>query len=490
MIGKDRSQDQPFTVKGHWWLPNLTQKVAGDLIYDVEKMTLALYGGLNNAVVDTPFNVTPEETQFPLIHGESLSGVPITLLKSFYTAWTPDIRTLAISPGTRKALLSSKLTCHIMIEGAHLSSPNDTFLKCCIEVPHLETWLGDSPFTVEMVKSGEQVNLHYARPGNQEFSLPTCNCSVRFVRSVVPPGAPGHTASVEHRTVVEIEALKPMSLSSFTERASEIVDLFSFLYGANVLSRRLMLFRSSKDNDGVALYYPRHPVEARRSQDSDILIRYESLKAVFWQVLANWLSAAKVTKRARRIVLSSERRPSAFIEFRFLPLLHAVEVLAKEMGDSGIVDATMFKEIKRRMLSTLPDGLPTELVESIRNSLGWANGHNLRAKLLTMLDGLQDETCHLFCVDKMKFAKGIVDTRNYYTHYSERTRLLQGAELHWAIQKTSLMLRILLLLRAGVPESDLQRAVHGHLRLRNEKAVWREVTEEGSPVGIADGGSC
>ena len=95
MIDSSHSQDGRFTVKGHWWLPGSTNKVSGDLIYDEKEMTLALYGGLNDAIVDSPLSATPERNEFSIIHGESLNKVPITLLKSFYTHWTPDIRTLS-----------------------------------------------------------------------------------------------------------------------------------------------------------------------------------------------------------------------------------------------------------------------------------------------------------------------------------------------------------------------------------------------------------
>ena len=42
MIEESHSQDDPFTIKGHWWLPGSSHKVAGDLIYDVGEMTLVL----------------------------------------------------------------------------------------------------------------------------------------------------------------------------------------------------------------------------------------------------------------------------------------------------------------------------------------------------------------------------------------------------------------------------------------------------------------
>ena len=87
-----------------------------------------------------------------------------------------------------------------------------------------------------------------------------------------------------------------------------------------------------------------------------------------------------------------------------------------------------------------------------------------------MFGELQDATCHLFCIDTTKFVDGLVDTRNYYTHYSPKVKHLRDAELHWAIRKMSLMLRIFVLIKAGVPENDLRQFFLSHHRLSQEKS--------------------
>ena len=48
----DYSQDQSFTIKGYWWLPESEIRVAGDLFYSEDDITLSLYGGLSEATID------------------------------------------------------------------------------------------------------------------------------------------------------------------------------------------------------------------------------------------------------------------------------------------------------------------------------------------------------------------------------------------------------------------------------------------------------
>jgi hypothetical protein len=373
-----------------------------------------------------------------------------------------------------------------MIEGIHLASPDDGFARCRIEIPYFENWLGDSPFAFDLVGSGESFRLDYARPGDEDFHLDACKSLVRFVRSVRLPGFPSHEPSIGHRAYVELESSEPMPASWFCNQASEIVDLISLMYGGRVQSRELALSQSILSDDAATLYYPRPKVSPIEYGTSDIVIRYENVKELFADILNGWLTASEVIKSARRILLSSERRPSPFIELRFLPLVHAAEILTKEIGHSTIIAQETFRDAVRQMLASLPTGLPSELTESIKNCLGWANGRSLKYKLNKLLSYYQDATCDLFCKSKEAFINGVVDTRNFYTHYSAKKNLLQDAELHWAIQKTALMLRILLLLKAGVPEIDLQRLVRSNRRLAQDRAVWCKITEEGSPFHDTD----
>jgi hypothetical protein len=486
MSENTHTQYDSFTIKGYWWVPETNHRVAGDLIYEEDHISLALYGGLSEARVESPFSATPICCDYPIIHGESLDGRPVTVLKTFHTKWKPDIRTLALTPGTCVGLRSSQLSCHEIIEGCHLSSCDEKFTKCDIEVPSFENWLGDSPFTVDMADSCEHVSIDYTRPKKQEFQIPARDCFVRFIRSVRPPGFPSHAPSIEHRATIEIASVKPMPMGWFQTLASEIVDLFSFFYGGNLLSRQVTLVTGNTDDRGSTLYYCRHKVKPVEFTAMDMVIRYESLKELFAQILEHWLTLPEAISRARRMVLSSTRRPSAFIEFRFLPLAHATEIIAETSPYRTFVDDATFTQLRTTMLEALPSGLSPELSTSIRSSLGWANGRNLKSKLLAMLNELQDETCHLFCIDKEAFVKGFVNTRNYYTHYSPKMKPLQGKELHWAIEKMSLMIRILLLLKAGVSEGILQGSIRSHIRLSQERACWGKIAEEGSSLGSTD----
>jgi hypothetical protein len=489
MSGKAHSQNEHFTIQGHWWLPDSSQRVAGDLRYTEGALTLSLYGGLSEARVESPFSATPAQTEVPIILGETLEAVPVTVLRSFYTKWTPDVRTLAVRPGTTTALRSSQLHCGWLLEGVHLSSPDETFSKCRVEVPYLEDWLGVSPFRAEMGGGADTVQLDYTRPSDLSIEIAATSTALRLIHAVRPPALPlGNSPTIEHHTDMEIVPAAPKPINWLVSQASEVVGLLAICYGGGLLSRRLTLHKDGPNRAEALLYYPRHSVEVRPYTAMDFVVRYQQIEAEFGQIVENWLGATEAVKSARGILLSSERTPSAFIELRFLPLVHAAEVLSGEGPSAAIVTKDVYRDVRDQMLAALPAGLPDELIESIRNSLGHANSRTLRRKLLGLLSEFANDTYSLFCNDREVFIKGVVDTRNHYTHYStgRGRKILQGAELHWAIQKLSLMLRVVLLVKAGVPEDALRSAIRSHHRLRQERQVWQTMNEDGSIFSGAD----
>lgn len=68
MTKKLHQQNKPFTIRGHWWLPTVSHRVAGDLSYTEGDLTLSLYGALDDAQVDFPFSATPICTEYAVIH--------------------------------------------------------------------------------------------------------------------------------------------------------------------------------------------------------------------------------------------------------------------------------------------------------------------------------------------------------------------------------------------------------------------------------------
>lgn len=477
---KNFSQNDKFKIKGQWWIPESNGKVAGDLISKDGRMTLTLYGGLSNVVANSPLEFTSANDEFPVIHGESLDNTPITLLDSFYMYRSPGVRSLGIQPGTSVELVSSRLHCNLAAIGEHLSSSDQHFSKARVEIPSLVTWLADSLFSVNIDEKFSSVKIEYSRPDQREYVLPAHGCTIRIAHSVRPPGFPTTAPQIRHKSYVEVESHDPKPLQWFVTRSAEIVDLFSLLYGGTLQSHRLILFNKLGNHDGVSLHMPRKRLKKVAYRHFDFVVTSKEVLPSFQVVLEKWFSATSLTIQARRILLSSERNPPGFMELRFLPLVHAAEIIAKEQS-SEIVPKSDYSSVRTTLLAAIPKDQPEELHEAIKNALAFGNGRSLKRSIKKTLEPLSDELCKLFCTDRDKFITGVVNTRNYFTHYSPTKKLLQGVELHWAMHKLSLMIRILLLLKSGISQDVMETCVRQHGKLRGQRAVWLDLCEDGSP---------
>lgn len=157
MKNRKLSQNTHFTIKGHWWLPSSSNRVAGELSYEEENISLSLYGGLSDATVESPFNAKPTDREFPIVHGESEDGNQITLVNSFYTQWQSDLRAFLNKQGERVSLRTSRLHSQLMLDGIHLTTEGESFAQCRIEVPFLQAWLHLSPFETHMEGPGSRI---------------------------------------------------------------------------------------------------------------------------------------------------------------------------------------------------------------------------------------------------------------------------------------------------------------------------------------------
>lgn len=483
MPREEFSQAEPFTIRGHWWRPGGSYKPSGHLEYREKRIELHLLGAFDDAVGATPLDRVPEPSEIAVIHGESTKGTLITLLGSFYKSWQPGGNFLDRGP---VPITSSTLLTHRVLIGTHLPSPSEQcFTACRIRLPNLETWLADNPFRVEFSPDQSGLTVRYERPQPRVFDLGQSIGTVRIACSFRPPAAPSNDSLIEHRAYVDIEPPEPRALNWFVRTIGQIERLFSLLFGQMVQTTRVRLTAPLLTEDGadaVLFYGPQRHVDQRPLHRADFVFRHPDVAEWFAGALISWLTESEPIRHALNLYFSTIREPAPFIESRFLPLVQAIEVYARALAPGRIVPKAEYKKIRRELVNAIPDGISEELREAIEGSLAYANEPRLKQRFDALLNGLESETVQLFCRNRTDFVRAVVDTRNFFTHYSQRYEVLQDRELHWATQKLRVMLDVLLLKRLGIPENVIQTSFRTNHRLAAERAAWAIVSETGSPL--------
>lgn len=473
-------QSTPFTLRGHWNLPGSEEKAAGELLYDENSLRLVLSGGLNKACSETPISASPSQTTFSVVHGTLVDRTQVTLLNCFYTSYKPNLDWSAFTHGKEVPLLESELNCGFAIFGDHLETENDEFLAGRLEIPHLEEWLGTSPFTVNFDKD-RNVDIQFRPPADKCFR--TEDFELCLKHSIRPPSLPlTNSPSAKHTAFFIIEPSKSRTIKWFASLNGELSALFSYLYGGNILSQRLLL-KQRGTGELLPVYYARHQTDGKPIEFYNLWTTYEKIRKEFASLLNAWLGASDSHRQARNMLLSSERRPSAFIELRFLPLVQTLEVLTQSNESTELVTKEEFQRIKSLVRDAIPSGTNKELIEAFMRSLGYANGKSLRFKIEQLIATISPNIIHLLCKDVSEFTKGLVNTRNFFTHYSTQKNILDGRELHWATRKLSVLLRVLLLRSVGMSEELILSVLERNMQIVNERRTWLEVSEIGTAEG-------
>jgi hypothetical protein len=213
------------------------------------------------------------------------------------------------------------------------------------------------------------------------------------------------------------------------------------------------------------------------------LTRYPKIEAAFPQMVKSWLTESLPIRHALNLFFSSIREPGAFLETRFLPIVQAAEVFARVVVPGHIAELDEFTRVKNAAIAAIPTDAAKPLRDAIKNSLGFANEMRLAHRLQALLDTLDSETVKLVCADRHRFVRGIVNTRNYFTHYTDRyDRVLQNVEIHWATVKLTTLLKMLLLKRIGLPEGQVRELFKKDHRQSRSRHEWKDVSEIGSPL--------
>jgi hypothetical protein len=267
----------------------------------------------------------------------------------------------------------------------------------------------------------------------------------------------------------------------------QVERLLTLLFGHAVQSTSIRLSRDGEShNDSrtdTSLFFSRRRLDQPALDRSDFLTSYPELESVFPRMLRAWLTEAFDIRHALNLIFSSIREPGAFLETRFLPIVQAAEVFGRAVIPGRVVSETEFRRLRRSVVKSIPKEAPREIRKAITDKLAFANELSLAQRLLALIDQLEANTVSLFCKDRNQFVRGIVDTRNFLTHYTYRyKRILQKGEMHWATVKLMGMLRILILKRLGVPEAQIQAILRRHHRVTLEIKEWENVSELGSPL--------
>lgn len=470
-------QNEEFTIQGKWWRPGGQYTVYGDLLYRPRNITMNLLGAFDDAKGKNPIAGSRVHDRFDVIHGETAKGTFVTVCNSFYSS----LQSNSFFQKQSSTYRTSSMRSHALLIGVHLDSADEKcFQSGSVEIPNFGRWLNDHPYTDNFSGTSKSFSITYTPVETRAFQLSEELGRIEFVHLACPNGI-WEDGTITHSLRLKIIPTQPQSYDWYLTTLRSLERLFRLVAGPPLESTRLTLFCSDDPlDDGTDVFIPCSRSEIRELNPIDFLIRFPEIEPYWPTILSNWFTSSEKIRHALDLVFSSLEQPAAFMEAEFLPFVQAAEVYARAINHGTVVSKSEYKALRQVLEKAIPDGTNEELKDAIKASLSYANERNLRLRLIQLLDELEPKTRDLFCVDHKKFVKGIVDTRNFFTHYSSgKKKILRQAELHWATEKLKNMLTVLLLHYYGLPESEIQKLLGKDHNWNQKRKYWKTVSEEG-----------
>lgn len=453
----------PSEYSGSWWLPeNPENRIHGKLSYDLEKgTTLSLDGA---------FTEYPDNGNFyEIILGDSF-GEEITLsnclLKDFQES---------IVSNSNKRYKSSEFVITVFYVGCHFTKKEDIkFSQLSVKFSQLEEWLGKRLFKFERRKNEEGLREHILKltmPNAKKIDLDKLKISIGY-------GFSTHMAwlkpKFEATVGVSIEVDDKMHIDNFYKIVYHIRNFLSLSTG-NPISILSITGRNENIDKykRIQMFYRKEPAGEELFSQPFFPIQYKSISEHLESYLQNWFDIVENVKPTYDLFFGTIYNPHLYLNHTFLSLAQALESYLNRTSDSEIMPTESFEDVKNHMLEIIGE-IPEEYKQQFEPKVkSGMNRKSFRKKLKEMF---KEEYSNLFVsfIDKKdEFIGKVVDTRNYYTHYSPEleVRAVKREDLPILSQNLRFILIVILLKEIGFNDKLIRHALAQYMRFRIRQIV-------------------
>jgi hypothetical protein len=461
-----------FELKGLWWDPQRPDtRIPGVLIYDCGSITLDLFGLLGDR---TPAELGQVQSFMPpLIYGRA-EGEYISLYNT-----TETRRSFFIPSAEDAGDEYSSVCASILVVGCHAPPLNDLRVPSIrVRYTGLEEWLHQAPIQDDNGKENDKstIGLRFRFPEKLEVTLPALNTRLETDYSICRGSPTFGSRLLRYSSFFRIMPDEDQSLEWFLKLADRCRDFLTFCFGQPVIYRQFILELGDvqyKDPYVIppreaALFFAQRPNRVGDPPSLlDMILSYPSIKPGAQKVIETWFQKAEELETPIELFLGTFYNRDLYPRFHFLSLAQALETYARLTKPGQYLADSDYKSVKKSMQAAIPCSTPSDLKQSLKSRLEYGNEYSLRKQLKTLASSLKERTSLLISDKMAPFIDQVVNTRNYFTHYTTNLGSVDHADtqtLFLLTHRMRLFLTILILKELGVEEETI-----GEIILRNQR---------------------
>jgi hypothetical protein len=453
-----------FTEEGYWWVPGREDaEVAGTLSFDPENRAVLRLLGLTRELGPAFAAVlSGGQRGTETIHGVTKKGKPVTLLRAF------NVQSNLNMPGIPTETWKSNL----LVIGMHLSDEenDEVFGKSYVRFDGIEEWLNHRPFTREHDFKNQRLTIIAEKPRETIFAE-HADFKVLSVGSVYSGNDNNKHYSLDLRSQLGIEPPTPKSLNWHLSRAVRLQELASLCSGHHLSMLGFELQGPAETVGNVTRPVEVHIYSALvnesepRSKHDTPLISGPELVSFNSGAVQSWFDQYEIFNPAIALFFTVTGQKQMFTNIRLLLAIQALEVFHRRTTSEGVMENEKFAGFYAKLVAVIPDPANKRMKEKLLGTWRYLNELSLGQRLRAIVADLTASFGHTPPAFSKRNLRKFVDTRNYYTHFSEELedkRMKDGGEMYWASRRIVLLLSLLFLQRLGVAASDLSRLLERH----------------------------
>lgn len=448
---------------GYFWLPEKEEnKIPGTLtIFDGGKIELEVVG-----LFDDSIEALNGNDDLSRIIGHVEKDGLVTLEDSFY-------RKKNISFGS---ITKSLLHVSTVLSGvAYEKDEVVTFNTVSFSVEGLNEWVGISGIEVVYGNDYRTATINYNPQDEIVYNLNN-GFKLHIFFGYTLPGHPNTSeAKITHKTYLKLSSEKARELPEFINVIHQITYLLCFSVDATVsisnvsaTSNELMVEAAEGKSWPlkIELYYPSLPFsdDVPKIDPYRMLFKLSDIRENAEEIFNNWLNAYSIIRPALGLYFSAATGTHKYLDGRFLALTQGLETYHRRTSSETLMERGKF----RALFATLLCLCPKEHRKWLRGRLYHANEISLGQRIKRIIAPYKS---YLGNSDqRSKIIRGVVNTRNYLTHYSEELEkdAVHGANLWVLCQKLEVIFQLHLLQQLGFSEPEIEQTLHKNHKLKRK----------------------
>lgn len=453
-----------FSVRGYWWLPSQDdEKKPGILTFDpVSTITLELFEDFSEP--------NRNETFYEIINGITLSGVKY----SIQHCWV-KIRNKHYPGYTELAL-----TAETIFEGVNYASKDDIhFRSLRIKMTHLESWLVTNGFNINDFFEDKKVKVEYALPEPIICKINDLT-TIKIIHTVTSPMLmigqkeavikQGTYLSIDYTTEQELHDILSILLhfKSFLELA--VVDTVNYT-GIQAITEY-----NKEIDDKEEVFWPinvfftqSHLInDPRDITPYEMVFSYPMIKEKFEMVLIKWFEQYDELKDIYNMYFYTTNDTSMVLENRLLNYTGVIESYHRKMFGGAFIDKKYYHDhIATELTNHIPEEVRDAFRDSLKSKIRYGYEYSLRKRLADIFETNREVIRQFTKNSDTNLINAIVENRNYYTHYDEKTEFVyDGTNLFRLCNKIRLIAITLFLKRINFVDEEIYRMLFRNWSLR------------------------